>query len=185
VSARIPRLEFDQLAPDLQALLAPRVRRLGYLGEFFKCAGNQPTLLAPFITLTEAFKTVLPEKLIEVGALTVAGFMKNAYERHQHERLSVRLGYGKDWIAEVNALAPDRATVLDATERDVQRFVLALLERGGKHVDRELDAIVDRIGPERAIAVLFLVGRYVTHALIVNGLALVPPVPSVFEEEPK
>ena len=29
---------------------------------------------------------------------------------------------------------------------------------------------------------LMVIGRYVTHALIVNTLALKPPVPSIFED---
>jgi hypothetical protein len=182
LSARIPRLEFDQLSPALQAQLGPRVERLGYLGEFFRCTGHQPKLLGPFMTMTEAFKDVLPAKLVEVGALTVAGFMDNAYERNQHERLCVKLGFGTDWVADVNRLAPDRATHLDDAERSVQRLIVAMLSRKGTGVERELEDVIDAIGPEQAIAVMFLAGRYVTHALIVNGLGLRPPVPSVFEE---
>ena len=41
--------------------------------------------------------------------------------------------------------------------------------------------MIDAIGPEQTIAVMFLVGRYITHAMIVNGLELAPPVPSIFE----
>ncbi len=182
MSARIPRLEFDQLSPALQAQLEPRVTRLGYLGEFFKCTGHQPALLGPFMTMTEAFKQVLPQTLIEVGALTVAGLMGNAYERHQHERLCAKLGFDRAWIAEVNRLDPDRAPRLDEAERRVQRLAMALVERRGHEVRGELEAVVDAIGHEQAIAVLFLVGRYITHALVANSLELQPPVPSVFEE---
>lgn len=185
MSRRIPRLEFDQLAPPLQDQLGPRVKRLGYLGEFFKCAGHQPALLGPFMAMTEAFKKVLPERLVEVGALTVAGAMRNEYERNQHERLSFRLGFGKDWIADVNRLDPAGAAHLSDAEKSVQRFAIALIERRGKDVEAELEAMIDEIGPEQAMAVMFLVGRYVTHAFIVNALALAPPVKSVFEEEPR
>jgi hypothetical protein len=38
------------------------------------------------------------------------------------------------------------------------------------------------IGVPKTIAVLMLVGRYMSHALIVNALNLAPPVPSPFEE---
>ena len=181
MSARIPRLDFEALAPKLKDQLGPRVARLGYLGEFFKCTGHQPDLLAPFMTMTEAFKDVLPQKLIEVGALTVAGAMGNAYERHQHERLSQKLGFGRDWVAEVNRLAPDAATLMTPAETAVQRLAIELVARKGHDVAPELDAVIDAIGAEQAVAVLFLVGRYVTHALIVNALALAPPVPSIFE----
>lgn len=182
MSRRIKRLEFDELAPTLQGVLAARVKRLGYLGEFFRCAGHQPALLAPFMTMTESFKSVLPDRLVETGALTVAGVMANDYERNQHERLSAKLGFGRDWIADVNRLDPDGATHMSDAERAVQRFAIALIGRKGHGVAAELDAMIDAIGPEQAVAVMFLVGRYVTHAFIVNALALTPPVPSVFAE---
>ncbi len=42
-------------------------------------------------------------------------------------------------------------------------------------------AVVRALGHAPAIAVLMLIGRYVTHALIVNSLGLAPPVPSPLE----
>ncbi len=183
MSSRIPRLEFNQISPALQEQLKPRVTRLGYFGEFFKCTAHQPDLLGPFMTMTENFKKVLPQNVIEVGALTVAGLMKNPYERHQHERLCLKLGFAREWVAAINQLDPDRAARLDDTERAVQRFAMAMVERRGKDVTGELDAVIDVLGPEQAIALMFLVGRYVTHALIVNGLGLEPPVPSPLVEE--
>lgn len=183
MSVRIPRLEFEQLAPSLQEVLAPRYARLGYLGEFFKCAGHQPALLGPFQTMTEAFKTVLPERLVETAALTVATVMRNDYERHQHERLCLKLGFGKDWIAGVSRLSPDDATEMSDAERRIQRLVLGMLARNGKACGAEVDAVIDAVGPEQTMGMLFVVGRYVAHALMVNALELVPPVPSVFAEQ--
>src|SRR5262249_35331746 len=112
------------------------------------------------------------------------GAMGNAYERHQHERLSEKLGFGRDWIAEVNRLAPDNAARMSAPERAVQRLAMALIAGRGHGVRAEIDAAVDAISAEPTVAFLFLVGRYMTHALIVNGLALQPPVRSIFEEAP-
>ena len=179
---RLMRLEFAELDPAVQDVLRARVERLGYLGEFFKCAGHQPGVLAPFMQMTEALKHALPDRLTEVGALTVASIMGNDYERHQHERLSSKLGFGKDWIAEVERVSPGDAAVMGEEEVVVQRFILAAVERCGKNVDTEFAALLDRIGPEAAIAVLFLVGRYITHALVVNTLGLAPPVTSIFAE---
>ncbi|RKE38614.1 hypothetical protein B0G76_4947 [Paraburkholderia sp. BL23I1N1] len=93
MSNRIPRLEMESLPPDLAAYLGPRVKRLGYLGELFKCAGNAPDVILQFMHFTDALKKALPDRLTELGALTVASYMENRYERHQHERLSVKLGF--------------------------------------------------------------------------------------------
>lgn len=182
MSDKITRLEFDQLAPRVQDVLRARVERLGYLGEFFKCSGHQPDILAPFMEMTEALKKALPDRLTEVGALTVATLMGNKYELHQHERLSRKLGFGEAWVAAVEQIKPDTAPEMSDAERATQRLVVALLERKGKGVKPELEALIDQIGPEQAVAVMFLAGRYITHALIVNGLELAPPVPSIFDE---
>ena len=67
-------------------------------------------------------------------------------------------------------------------ERAVQRLALAVVERNGHDVEPELEAVIDCIGHKQAMAVLFLIGRYVMHAYIVNALDLAPPVPSIFAE---
>ena len=180
MSKRIPRLEMNELASNVQETLAARVKRLGYLGEFFKCSGHNPDILVSFMEMTEALKEALPDRLTEAGALTVAGAMGNAYERHQHERLSVKLGFGRDWVSAVNRLEPDAPGPMGEDERAVQRLALAVVERNGHDVDVELDAVITRIGPQQAMAVMFLIGRYVMHAYIVNALDLAPPVPSIF-----
>jgi alkylhydroperoxidase family enzyme len=183
LSDKIARLEFDQLAPNVRDVLAARVERLGYLGEFFKCAAAQPGILVPFMEMTAALKAALPDRLTETGALTVATLMDNAYERNQHERLSRKLGFGEAWIAAVERVSPDDVTDMSDDECAVQRLIIAMVARRGKDVSHELDAVVDAIGPDAAIAILFLVGRYVTHALIVNAMGLAPPVPTIFEDQ--
>ena len=182
MSQKIPRLTFEELAPNVQEVLHARVERLGYLGEFFRCAGHQPDVLTPFMEMTENLKKALPDRLTETGALTVATIMANQYELHQHERLSRKLGFGEEWVTEVEKVYPAGANGLSDQERAVQRLAIALIERKGKNVREELDDVIEQIGVEQAIAVLFLVGRYITHALIVNSLELAPPVPSIFEE---
>lgn len=182
MTSLIPRLEMAQLDPRVAQALQPRVKRLGYLGEFFKCAGHQADALLAFMELTEALKRALPDRLTEVVALTVASVAENAYERHQHERLSEKLGFGSDWIAAVLALEPDTERRLSDDERVVQRLTLAALDEHGRKAAAELEAAVRTVGPQQAIAVLMLIGRYTTHALIVNALGLAPPVPSIFEE---
>lgn len=182
MSRQIVRLELDQLEPSLAARLAPRVARLGYLGEFFKCAGHQPAALTAFDDFTEESKKGLPEKLVEVVALSAALRLGNAYERNQHERLCVRRGFGKDWILAVEALDPDDAPGLSDGERAVQRYVLSALNRMGRGAAAALERVVEALGPEAAVAVMMVLGRYAVHGLIVNSLELAPPVPSVFED---
>lgn len=183
MSSKIPRLEFDDLDADLQEALRPRVERLNYLGEFFKVTGHIPTVLLPFIEFTENLKGVLPKNLTEAGALTVAGVMRNDYERHQHERLSEKLGFSRAWIAEVNKLDPDTAGELSEAEKDVQRIAMVLLDRDWEAAREIFDRLIESIGHEQALAVLMLVGRYSVHAMTVNTLALDPPVPSIFDGE--
>jgi len=78
VSDLVPRLEFENLEPGLKELFRPRVERLGYLGEFFKCSGHNPDVLVSFMEMTEALKEALLDRLTEVGSLTVAQATQNA-----------------------------------------------------------------------------------------------------------
>jgi alkylhydroperoxidase family enzyme len=183
MSKLIPRLEMEQFPPELAAALKPKVDRLRYLGEFFKCMGNQPKALLSFNTLTEDLKHALPDNFTEVVALTVAGLMENHYERHQHERLSVKLGFDREWVREINALAPQHAKRMREDERVVQGFAMAIISRRGQDVEQEFDALVRAVGAPHAVAIIMLIGRYVMHALIANALALTPPVPSIFEDK--
>lgn len=174
----IRRLSEDEWTPEVAELLRPRVARLGYAGEFFKCAAHQPDALVSFMTFTEDLKRALPDPLTEVVALTVSTELENAYERHQHERLCLALGFDEAWIRAVEALDPARAAALSDAERAVQTLALVVVRRHGKHASDELDALVRAVGAAQAMAVLMSIGRYVTHALMVNALDLAPPVPS-------
>jgi len=126
-------------------------------------------------------KHALPNNLTEVVALTVAQLMNNRYERVQHERLSLKLGFGEDWLREVLSLLVDGRGHLSEQEVLVQRLVAAAINRKGHDVTLELEAVVGSLGPATTIAVLMLVGRYVSHALIANALNLAAPVPSPLE----
>jgi hypothetical protein len=114
--------------------------------------------------------------------LTVANLMKNHYERNQHERLSVRLGFGRDWVAEVEKLDPATAKLMSEAERAAQVYAIAAVESRGQNCQKEFEALGKLVSPGEAMSVVMLVGRYITHALVVNTLQLKPPVPSVFED---
>ncbi|WP_235610677.1 hypothetical protein [Bordetella sp. H567] len=182
MSASIPRLRLDQMRPDLADYLTPRVRRLGYLGELFQVAGHAPDVLLTFMHFTEALKDALPDKLAETAVLTTATLMENAYERNQHERLCVRLGFGHDWINEVERLEPERATLMSEAERAVQAYVIAALATRGLQAQAEFERLATLLPPAQAVSVAMLIGRYATHALIVNTFRLSPPVPSIRDD---
>src|ERR671939_1183992 len=109
MSDLIPRLSMPELDPQLAELLRPKVERLNYLGEFFQCTGHQPEALMSFYKLTEDLKEALPDNLTELVALSSATFMDNAYERVQHERLSLKLGFSEAWVRACIRLAPGEA----------------------------------------------------------------------------
>lgn len=178
----LPRLDFADLPATLAATLEPRVKRLGYLGEFFKCAANHPQALAAFIEFTDASQVGLSKRLVELVALTCSAWMGNDYERNQHERLAVRLGFGRDWVAAVNALTPEADSMMSAEERSVQRLTLTVLETSGSGAAESFEKAVQSLGPRIAIAILMVTGRYVVHGLITNTLGLDAPVPSIFED---
>jgi alkylhydroperoxidase family enzyme len=175
MSKRIPRLSAEQMPPELATFLAPRIKRLGYLGEFFQCTAHQPEALLSFLRFTEQLKHALPDNLTETVALSVAKLMDNAYERVQHERLAVKLGFSREWIDEALSLGANGYQALSTQEQAVQRLVIAGVRRGGRETSAELEAVIEAIGHEQAIAVLMLIGRYLSHALIVNALQLPPP----------
>jgi len=165
----IERIGMDGLRDDLRDVLRPRVERLGYLGEFFQVAAHQPDALISLNELTEQLRGALPDEHAEIVALTVAAVTDNDYERHQHERLSLKLGFAEDWIRAVTSLTEGSRT---------QRTVLALLDRYGHGAGALVDELAAEHGDAFAVAVVLLTGRYVLHSMFVNALGLTPPVPS-------
>lgn len=182
MSNQIPRLSMQDMPPALAHFLEPRVKRLDYLGEFFQCTAHQPEALLSFLEFTENLKHALPANLTEIIALSIAVLMKNDYERVQHERLSLKLGFNKEWLREVLSVATDGHKLLTEQESLVQQLTLAVAQRGGRNTTAEFEAVIRSIGAARAIAALMLIGRYMAHALIVNTLDLSPPAVAVSQE---
>jgi alkylhydroperoxidase family enzyme len=163
------------MLPALASSLKPRVKRLGYLGEFFQCTAHKPEALLTFLEFTERLKLALPNNLTEIVALSVAVLMNNGYEQIQHERLSLKLGFGEEWLREVLSLLANGPGIISEQEWLVQQLVIAVARRAGRDTTPELEAVTRAIGPAQAIAVFMLIGRYMSHALIVNTLNLAPP----------
>jgi alkylhydroperoxidase family enzyme len=175
MSDQIPRLSTQEMPPVLASFLNPRIKRLGYLGEFFQCTAHQPEALLSFLEFTEHLKHALPSNLTELVALSIAALMDNDYERVQHERLSIKLGFSEEWLREVLSLSSDGHGVLSHQEWMVQQLAISVVKRGGRNTTAEFEAVTRSAGPAHAIAVLMLIGRYMSHALIVNTLNLAPP----------
>ena len=182
MNTKIPRLQFDQLPKPIRRALATKYERLGYLGEFFAVTAHQPEALRAFIEFTDTAKGELDPRIVEMIALTVAMMKKVDYELHQHERLSVKLGFGREWVRAVECLEPERLEALSPVERTVQRFVIDAVSRDGHGMGDLLDEVVGVLGYHRAVAVLMVMGRYTTHAIIVNSLDIGAPVPSIFDD---
>jgi alkylhydroperoxidase family enzyme len=179
----IPRIEFEDFDEKLRESLRSKVERLGYCGEIWRIGANTPDSTFFFSELTEALKQELEMKTVELVALTVAGVMGNVYERNQHERLSEKLGYGRDWIAQVNELQAERGKVMIDAECAIQKFAIAAFFRRGHDCTELFKDVIAAVGPQQATGVLWSVGRCIMHAIFRNTLGLEPPVTSIFAEK--
>lgn len=168
-------LGLAELPDDLKEHLGPRVRRLGYLGDFFRYCGHQPTALLHFDRFTEALKTAVPADLTETVALTIATAAGNDYERAQHERLAGKLGFSAAWIEALTSATPSPDGLSDE-QLDARSLALAMLGGEWDRARSCLATLARSVGQEQAVGVLMLAGRYLAHAAISNTLHLtIPP----------
>lgn len=181
----IPRVAWEEFPEGLKAALKPKVDRLGYCGEIWQVGANVPKSMLSFCNLTEDLKDEIPMKLVELTALTVAGVMGNEYEKNQHEQLADKLGYGRDWIADVNKLNPVEAKTLSPEEQKVQKFIIAAIYRRGHDSKVLFEDAARAIGPKAATGMLLSIGRCIQHAIFRNVLELAPPVKSLFDGKAK
>ncbi len=185
MTSAIPPLTFDELPVSISDRLRSKYERLGYLGEFFAQSAHQEEALVAFIEFTEASKSAIDMPLVELIALTIAQSMDVPYERNQHERLSLKLGFGKEWVRAVELLDPSHVDAAPLTEqqRTVQRYVISALETKGHGATDNLNKVVKAIGHEDAVAVMMVMARYVGHALMVSSMGIEAPVASIFDED--
>ncbi|HEV2364736.1 MAG TPA: hypothetical protein VGS12_11135 [Caulobacteraceae bacterium] len=174
----IPRIPFERLPERLQGELRSKYERLGYLGEFFQVGAHQPEALFHFNRFTEALKEALPNNLVELLALTLSRWSGNDYERVQHERLALKLGLAEGWVRAVERLDPAAAPELSEEEQAVQSLALAMGKTQGHGAHEAAERCRALMAPERLVAVMLTVGRYLAHSAISNTLRFAPPVPS-------
>lgn len=179
----IPRIDFEDFAANLKESLRPKVERLGYCGEIWRIGANVPQSMFQFCELTEALKDEIDMKLVELVALTTAGVMGNTYERNQHEGLADKLGFGRQWIAQVNQLQAEPGGHMSDGECAVQKFTMAAIYRRGHDCQDLFKDVIAAVGPAQATGILLSVGRCLMHAIFRNTLGLEPPVASLFEDD--
>lgn len=178
----LPRLTFDDSDPRLQELLKPVVERLDYYGEFFQVVANQPEALLKFMEYTGAVKAPLDANMNEALALTVCSRCPGGeYERIQHERLSFKSGFSKEWIGELTGEIVPAESRLNGTERKLRDLAIAVVE--GADATLPLNAVVEALGAERTVAVMLQITRFQTISTLGRVFGMTLPVPSIFAEE--
>ena len=181
MSDGIPRLSFAQLDPALADYLKPTVDRLGYFGEFFQTTGHVPDAVRQFMEYTKAVKSPLADNLNEVLALAVCAALGARYELIQHERLAQRLGFTPEWIAVAEGRTGARSDLLDEEERVARELALAMLNDFGRGATGPVERASAVLGPQRAMAALLQITRFMMIASMCNALDLALPMKSVFE----
>lgn len=178
----LPRLSFDESDPRIQELLKPVVDRLDYYGEFFQVVANHPDALLKFMEYTGAVKAPLDANVNELLALTVCSRCPGGeYERIQHERLSLKSGFAKEWIGELTGEIVTAESQLDGTEMKLRELAIAVVD--GKDATAELNAVVEALGPERTVAVMLQITRFQAISTLGRVFGMTLPVPSIFEDE--
>lgn len=182
-ATRPTRVPYQEMSTELQDLLAPRLERLGYIGDFFQIAAHQPSALAAFVSYTDSLKEELPWRLVEVIALTVASETGNDYERVQHERLALRLGLSEGEITSITSGAPELNGSFTEAEITAAKLAARMVHSHGRGCGSESDRLVGLIGEQAAVGSVMLAARYLAHAAMANAWRLAPPVASPLGQE--
>ena len=181
VTSSFPRLGFDELDPALREQLAPTVKRLGYFGDYFALVGRNPQAMLHFLEYTKAVKAPLSDRHNELLALVTCTRTGAAYERIQHEWLSHRLGFPREWIAELVGRERSASTLLDDDERCLQSLALAILEGPWGGHGAEIGDVRARLGDSAALAAVLQVTRFMLLSTVMHAFAMQPPVKSLFD----
>lgn len=176
----LKRLSLEEVEPVLRTELEPTVARLGYFGEFFQVFGAVPGAVTAFMAYTKAVKAPLADNENEVLALTVCTALDDSYERIQHERLSIRLGFDTDWIAAAEGRTGANMAMLSAEETALRELALAVIATHGKGCQPAVAAATSVLGAQKTTAALLQITRFMSIATLCNALELSLPVPSVF-----
>jgi hypothetical protein len=175
-------LRLDEVDPTLRDMLQPTVNRLGYFGAFFQYAGHAPAMLTGFMQYSGALKGALPDDLNETIALTVCTKLDFAYERIQHERLSLKLGFDRTWIATLVGRSDEE--VLTTAQGHARTLAISFLAGESAEALGALDALAAETSEAVAMAALFQIARFRDICSIGRMLDMQLPVASIFSDEP-
>jgi len=179
--AVISPLDFDEVDDELRNTLQPMVDRLGYFGDFFRYGAHAPAVLVDFMRMSGSLKVAIPPDLNEVAALTVCSKMGFAYERVQHEQLSLKLGFAADWVAKLVGRASNAE--LTPAQEATRQLARATIDNRPDVACKSLSSIVEECGQAVAVALLFQITRFQSICTIGNLLGMQPPVTSIFAAE--
>ncbi len=178
----IPRLSFDEAAPEIQEMLRPVTDRLGYFGEFFQVVGHLPDALQAFMAYTGTVKSPLSLQQNEVLALSTCTAAGGDYERIQHERLALKSGLDREWIAELTGRSAPSPSLLSEEDAALRDLAVAVVTRDGRDVGAEIDRVAGLLGAEKTIAVVLQITRFQTISTLCKMFEMSLPVDSIFEE---
>lgn len=180
---RFPKLSVEALAPALAGVVQGAAQRMGYVNDLFLLQGHVPDSVSTFFAYTAAVKAPLSDRFNEVVALTACQELGATAELIQHERLSVRLGLPKPWIAAAEGREGADPAQLTDEEREIQQVVRTVLANGGANSQAALAGLARTLGPAPAMAVLLQTTRFASIAMLCHALDIEVPVPSIFEPE--
>ena len=130
---------------------------------------------------TKAVKAPLSDAGNEVLALSVCALLNADYERIQHERLSLKLGLTREWVAAAVGRSGANMTLLGPTETALRQLALAMVTRQGRDCSAEIVTVAHLLDATQTVAALLQITRFITIAHLCNALTLTLPVASIFD----
>lgn len=177
-----PRVARDAMPEKLVADVAAIEKRLGYLSELFLLQSHVPDSVTAFMAYTQAVKAPLSDRLNELVALAACNALQAKAELIQHERLSLRLGLSKAFVAAAQGREGWDESELSATEHLVCSVVRELIGTMGRGCEPALAKLAAAIGASQAMAVLLQTTRFMMVGVWGHVFHLKVPVLSIFEE---
>lgn len=115
-SNQILRLSTNEMLAALASSLNPRVKRQGYLAEFFRCTAHQPEALLSFLEFTGHLKNALPNTLTDIVALCVYRADGQRLRAGPARAALAAARFGEEWLREVLSLVADGPGIISEKE---------------------------------------------------------------------